>query len=553
VEVQDLKPTDRIAQDYNSLSNDALALVMGCLLGDGSLVSRNGKGAGFLFSQSSPREDLVHHLQGVLGGTLTDTPENGSRGAITTLTTGYSHEWTDLLGELSFDTNSKNQKLLVDANSLKYLTEASLAMWYFGDGNLPSTGKPRIWRRTLSDNVEQQTNILHWLDTLGIDAHYHDDGNNQFFVIDNEEDFFKLVSPYATPGVSYKIPESYRVGYCKLQDIRGKSSSPYFAKYMAVEQYVPKDSQRGYATSWCIDVADNHNFVTKVGVVHNCRDTDATIRLHKKFYPIIQNNPRLLELYQGLLMPAVRFLTRMEDRGVPVSTPRIRAAQKDLHTKIFEAEAELYECKEVKAFEKAEGHKFNPQSPIQMRKLLFDYGDYIPTGKLTDTGEISCDAEVLQNLAEFGELPKVLLKIRKNTKLLSSFLNKMIDNVDTDGRVRTGFNLATTTSGRLSSSGTINLQQLPRDNPIVKGCITAPAGYRIVAWDMSTAEVYIAAVLSGDKMLQQVFRDMNNPDVDSGDVHSTIAHMVFNLPCKPSEVKKQYPAMRQAAKAINVH
>lgn len=282
------------------------------------------------------------------------------------------------------------------------------------------------------------------------------------------------------------------------------------------------------------------------------RDTDATIRLHNKFYPLVKKNARLKELYKNLLMPAVRFLARMEDRGVPVSIPRVRAAQKELHAKVFEAEEELYKCKEVIAFEAGEGQKFNPQSPIQMRKLLFDYGDYQPTGKLTDTGEISCDAEVLQTLAEFGELPKVLLKIRKNAKLLSSFINKIMDNVDTDSRVRTGFNLATTTSGRLSSSGTINLQQLPRDNPIVKGCITAPAGYRIVAWDMSTAEVYIAAVLSGDKKLQQVFRDMNDPNVDSGDVHSTIAHMVFNLPCKPSEVKKMYPAMRQAAKAINV-
>ena len=280
------------------------------------------------------------------------------------------------------------------------------------------------------------------------------------------------------------------------------------------------------------------------------RDTDATIRLHKKFYPIVLRNPRLRELYEELLMPAVRFLTRMEDRGVPVSLPRVRAAQKELHKKVFDAEQELYLCKEVIAFEKGEGQKFNPQSPIQMRKLLFDYGDYTPTGKLTDTGEISCDAEVLQSLTEFGELPRVLMKIRKNAKLLSSFINKMVDHIDTDGRVRTGFNLSSTTSGRLSSSGTINLQQLPRDNPIVKGCITAPAGYRIVAWDMSTAEVYIAAVLSGDLNLQQVFRDMNDPSVDSGDVHSTIAHMVFNLPCKPSEVKKLYPAMRQAAKAI---
>lgn len=60
---------------------------------------------------------------------------------------------------------------------------------------------------------------------------------------------------------------------------------------------------------------------------------------------------------------------------------------------------------------------------------------------------------------------------------------------------------------------------------------------------MTTAEVYYAAVLSGDKNLQAVFSA-------GGDLHSTIAKMVFNLPCEVSEVKKLYGKLRQAAKAI---
>ena len=56
--------------------------------------------------------------------------------------------------------------------------------------------------------------------------------------------------------------------------------------------------------------------------------------------------------------------------------------------------------------------------------------------------------------------------------------------------------------------------------------------------------MYYAAVLSGDKNLQKVFSS-------GGDFHSTIAHMVFNLPCEVEQVKKLYPAMRQSAKAIS--
>lgn len=51
-------------------------------------------------------------------------------------------------------------------------------------------------------------------------------------------------------------------------------------------------------------------------------------------------------------------------------------------------------------------------------------------------------------------------------------------------------------------------------------------------------------MLSGDKALQEVFKL-------GGDLHSAIAKAVFNLPCDVEDVKKLYPGMRQAAKAIN--
>lgn len=328
-----------------------------------------------------------------------------------------------------------------------------------------------------------------------------------------------LAIKYTDMGNYDKELDEFKKAYCKAHNIKQKDFTYDLIPFETLSQYA-------------------------------VRDTDATIRLHNKFFPLVDKNPRLRELYQKLLMPAVRFLGRMEDRGVPVSTKRLRAAQKELHDKVFEAEQELYSHEAVIQFEKQEGKKFNPQSPIQMRTLLFDIAGYEPTGKLTSTGQLSCDAEVLKELAEFGDLPIILLKIRKNVKLLSSFINKMLDHVDYDGRVRTGFNLTTVTSGRLSSSGTINLQQLPRDNPIVKGCIVAPPGYKVVAKDLTTAEVYYAAVLSGDPALKQVFVNMTREPDKYADFHSTIAHMVFNLPCAPNEVAKLYPAMRQASKAI---
>jgi DNA polymerase I-like protein with 3'-5' exonuclease and polymerase domains len=199
---------------------------------------------------------------------------------------------------------------------------------------------------------------------------------------------------------------------------------------------------------------------------------------------------------------------------------------------------------ELHALEKDQGEVFNPNSVQQLRKLLFDYVGLTPTGKLTATGAISTDAEVLEELSQEHPLPAAILAIRQKTKLLSTYINKILPQLDRDRRIRTNFNLIFTTSGRLSSSGTFNAQQIPRDDPIIKGCIVAPPGYKIVSQDLKTGEMYYAAVLSGDENLQAVFKT-------GGDFHSSIAKMVFALDCDVDDVKKLYPEMRQSAKAIS--
>lgn len=281
------------------------------------------------------------------------------------------------------------------------------------------------------------------------------------------------------------------------------------------------------------------------------KDTDATLRIFNKFYPKIVANPQFLSLYQTIIMPGCRFLQRVEDRGVPINVQRLNLAHQLLTDKLNEYVRKLYEFEEVKTLEREQGSRFNPNSVVQLRVLLFDILGLTPTGKLTEAGAISTDAESLMEIAEQHPIANILLQIRKTTKLISTYVEKVLQSIDSDGRIRTGFHLHTTTSGRLSSSGKMNLQQLPRDESIIKGCIYAPPGYKVVAYDLTTAEIYYAAVLSGDKNMQQVFINMTRDPDTYPDFHATIAHMVFKLPCEPREVKKLFPALRQAAKAIS--
>ena len=273
-------------------------------------------------------------------------------------------------------------------------------------------------------------------------------------------------------------------------------------------------------------------------------DTAVTFDLFNKFWPIVQQNAKLLKVYQEILIPGTLFLMDMEEVGIPMSTERMAAASKYLDYEIEEAKKVVYSFDAVKQYEKDSGKIFNPNSVMQLRVVLFDYLGLNPTGKKTATGAVSTDAEVLGELSDEHPLPAAILKVRQLGKIQNTYISKILPEIDRDGRIRTNFNLIFTTSGRLSSSGKFNAQQIPRDDPIIKGCIQAPAGYKIVSQDLTTAEMYYAAVLSGDKNLQEVFSS-------GGDFHSTIAKMVFNLPCPVEDVKKLYGSMRQSAKAIS--
>jgi len=273
-------------------------------------------------------------------------------------------------------------------------------------------------------------------------------------------------------------------------------------------------------------------------------DTAVTFDLFQKFWPLVQKNGNLLKVYKEILIPGTLFLMDMEEVGIPVDKERMAAANMYLDEQIAQAKEVVYGFDEVKRFEKDTGKIFNPNSVLQLRVVLFDYLGLQPTGKKTATGAISTDAEVLEQLSEEHPLPAAILKVRQLGKIQNTYISKILPEIDRDGRIRTNFNLIFTTSGRLSSSGKFNAQQIPRDNPIIKGCIKAIEGYKIVSQDLTTAEMYYAAVLSGDKNLQQVFSS-------GGDFHSTIAKMVFSLPCAVEDVKKLYGSMRQSAKAIS--
>jgi DNA polymerase I-like protein with 3'-5' exonuclease and polymerase domains len=270
-------------------------------------------------------------------------------------------------------------------------------------------------------------------------------------------------------------------------------------------------------------------------------DSIATYRLHDQFSEAIAKSGKLTTLYNTLLLPGSNALRHVENNGIPFNKDYLESTSREIADELLTLEQEIYTFEPVKAFEAQTGKKFNCNSPAQVRTVLYDVIGLNPVQKYTEKGELSTDEEVLTTLAEVHELPKLILKIKKQKKIKATYIDKILDNLDTDGRLRTGFSLHTTTSGRLSSSGTINAQQLPRDDKRPKKAIQARPGFKIISQDLKTAEVFVVACLAKDYDLLATFKR-------GEDFHGFIAKMEHNLQCAINDVKKLYPELRQEAK-----
>lgn len=275
------------------------------------------------------------------------------------------------------------------------------------------------------------------------------------------------------------------------------------------------------------------------------RDGVATIILFEKFKPLVDKNPRFKKLYEEILMPASKALQYMEEIGANISKEKLENEIRNYDIEIQETMSEILNFPEVQELESETGKPFNPNSVQQLQRLLFDKLKLPPIELLDNDKEgyeaFSTGKEVLKQLDH--PIAEAILDLRTTSKVRNTYLENIKNGLDYDGRLRTNFNIAGTTSGRLSSSGHLNFQNLPRDDLSVKSCFVAEKDFLIYQGDLSTAEVYCAAVLSKEPFFQQAF-------IDKVDFHSYVAKAMFKLPCSIDEVKKLFPLERQRAKAI---
>ncbi len=262
----------------------------------------------------------------------------------------------------------------------------------------------------------------------------------------------------------------------------------------------------------------------------------ALFRLRQGLDAAIARHHGLRDVMEGIDLPLIPVLLRMERWGVRLDPSRFAALQEELADRIRAIEVQV---------EDMAGTAVNLNSPKQVADLLFVQLGFAPEGKTKGKTGFSTSAAVLEHLAHLpgGEVPALLLEHRELSKMQSGFvvpLQKAAE--EGEGVIHTTFEPALTGTGRLSSRDP-NLQNIPAFGQwaerIKQGLVPVREGNVFVAADYSQIELRVLAHMSREPRLVEAFRN-------GRDIHRETASWVFSM--APEFVT---PELRRVAKMIN--
>ena len=237
-------------------------------------------------------------------------------------------------------------------------------------------------------------------------------------------------------------------------------------------------------------------------------------------------------VYTNIDLPLAPVLYRMEEAGVRID----KGVLNGLSTRFA---AELHRVGE-RIFELA-GERFNINSPKQLGVVLFTHLG-LPAPVVRGKGKaISTAQDVLEQLAEMHDVPRLVLEYRHLSKLKSNYIDALPLLADADSRVHTTFQAAATATGRLSSVNP-NLQNIPIKTELgreIRAAFTAAPGTLLLSADYSQIELRLLAHFSGDPLLVHAYQ--NNEDI-----HTLTASEVFGVPAETMDKET-----RARAKAVN--
>ena len=241
---------------------------------------------------------------------------------------------------------------------------------------------------------------------------------------------------------------------------------------------------------------------------------------------------QVASVYREIDLPLAPVLFRMEQAGVRIDTAALGGLSVRFSGELTRVGERIFELA---------GERFNINSPKQLGAVLFTRLGLEPPGGRGKAKALSTAQDVLEQLAEVHEVPKLVIEYRHLSKLKSNYIDALPLLADSDSRVHTTFQAAATATGRLSSVNP-NLQNIPVRTELgreIRAAFTAAPGTKLLSADYSQIELRLLAHFSGDPLLKRAY-------AEEIDIHTLTASEVFGVP-----IDQMDKETRNRAKAVN--
>ena len=273
-------------------------------------------------------------------------------------------------------------------------------------------------------------------------------------------------------------------------------------------------------------------------------DAIQTLKLAFHLMKKTQKEPGLKEFWEKVDRPNQLTLKHMREVGIKVDLDFCKMMEE----KCFE---------NMRRIESETGRRFQGAGSVKDMQELFWEELKLPIiynkrkqkdGTFKETP--SLDAKAMERYEAILErdnnpIARKVLEFRGWQKAVTAFYQPYQEHVDSDGRIRTNYKAHGTVTGRYSSSKP-NLQQIPKEsdkpwNGEVKRAFVPEEGFELWEFDYSQLEFRLAALLTGEQKLLDIFND------DSRDIFTEMSQELglTRQQCKTLTYSIQYGAGAQ--------
>ncbi len=301
-------------------------------------------------------------------------------------------------------------------------------------------------------------------------------------------------------------------------------NSKHGLKGLAWEEFGIRDYEKKLVQVYLNNRNDEYSKVPFEDLAqYGCWDVAVTLGLKRRLQPRLEKDGMMEWPYNRIIMPINEVFTKMQLHGIKVDIPYLQQCQA-----IYQAHLEKLRYEAGVLVGKPD---INLNSPIQVAVVLYDQLK-LPMSQSRKVKPRSTSAEAVYHLRGKHPFVTMLMKYRSIAKLLSSYIDNMIDFADVNGYIHPDFLIHGTEMGRISLRDPA-AQTIPRpgnpkdpkydpfeDGAVIRGSVIASLGHVLTITDFSQAELRVLGALANETFLIDAYKN-------GRDIHSEVALAMF--------------------------